>query len=303
MAEPRLHSVQCPVGDAVGAQAGSGHRMAFWEWGAPDAAHTVVCAHGLTRQGRDFDVLAQALVARAPHPLRVLCPDVAGRGRSDWLADPQYYQVPIYTADMLALLAQLQLTQVDWVGTSMGGLIGMGVCTTAVSVGAQVRRLLINDVGPTIEIAALRRIGAYLGQPLRFDTPEQAAAALWAVSSSFGPHTPQQWLDLCRPMLKAAADGAGWVLHYDPAIALPFRMVTDELAEKGQAMAWAVYDQIQAPTLLLRGSQSDLLSAATAAEMGQRGPRARLYTVDGVGHAPTLIAQDQIDVVADFLFA
>ena len=168
--------------------------------------------------------------------------------------------------------------------------------------GAQVRRLLINDVGPTIEIAALRRIGAYLGQPLRFDTPEQAAAALWAVSSSFGPHTPQQWLDLCRPMLKAAADGVGWVLHYDPAIALPFRLVTDELAEKGQAMAWAVYDQIQAPTLLLRGSQSDLLSADTAAEMGQRGPRARLQTVDGVGHAPTLIAPDQIDVVADFLF-
>ena len=303
MAEPRLHYVQCPMGDAVGGQPGSGHRMAYWEWGAPEAAHTVVCAHGLTRQGRDFDVLAQALVARAPHPLRVLCPDVAGRGRSDWLADPQYYQVPIYTAAKLALLAQLQLKQVDWVGTSMGGLIGMGVCTTAPSVGAQVRRLLINDVGPTIEIAALRRIGAYLGQPLHFDTPEQAAAALWAVSSSFGPHTPQQWLDLCRPMLKTAADGAGWVLHYDPAIALPFRMVTDELAEKGQAMAWAVYDQIQTPTLLLRGSQSDLLSAATAAEMGQRGPRARLHTVDGVGHAPTLIAQDQIDVVADFLFA
>ena len=154
MAEPRLHYVQCPVGDAVGAPQGSGHRMAYWEWGAPDAAHTVVCAHGLTRQGRDFDALAQALLARAPYPLRVLCPDVAGRGRSDWLADPQYYQVPIYTADMLALLAQLQLTQVDWVGTSMGGLIGMGVCIAAASVGAQVRRLLINDVGPTIEIAA-----------------------------------------------------------------------------------------------------------------------------------------------------
>ena len=303
MAEPRLQFVQCPLGDAVGAQPGSGHRMACWEWGATDAAHTVVCAHGLTRQGRDFDVLAQALVARSPHPLRVLCPDVAGRGHSDWLADPQHYQVPLYTAAMLALLAQLQLKQVDWVGTSMGGLIGMGVCTTAGSVGAQVRRLVINDVGPTIEIAALRRIGAYLGQPLRFETPEHAAAALWAVSSSFGPHTPQQWLDLCRPMLKPASEGQGWMLHYDPAIALPFRAVTDELAEKGQAMAWAVYDQIETTTLLLRGAESDLLSAATAAEMGQRGPRARLHTFAGVGHAPTLIAPEQIEVVADFLFA
>ena len=303
MAEPVLRFVQCPLGDAVGAAQGSGHRMAYWEWGAHDAAHTVVCAHGLTRQGRDFDVLAQALVARAPHPLRVLCPDVAGRGHSDFLADPQHYQVPLYTAAMLAMLAQLQLTQLDWVGTSMGGLIGMGVCTAASSVGAQVRRLVINDVGPTIEIAALRRIGAYLGQPLRFDTPEQGAAALWAVSSSFGPHTPQQWLDLCRPMLKPAPQGQGWMLHYDPAIALPFRSVTDELAEKGQAMAWAVYDQIVAPTLLLRGADSDLLSAATAAEMGQRGPRAQLHTFAGVGHAPTLVAQEQIDVVADFLFA
>ena len=297
MADPTLNYVPC-------ADANGGHRMAYWQWGAPDAAHTIVCAHGLSRQGRDFDVLAQALLARSSQPLRVVCPDVVGRGQSDWLKNPQGYQLPSYTADMLALLAQLKPATLDWVGTSMGGLIGMAVCAHAQTVGATVRRLVLNDVGPTIQWEALARIGTYLGKAQTFDTLQQAADAMWAISQSFGPHTPAQWLDLSLHMVKATPEGRV-ALHYDPAIAVPFGAVTQEIAAQGEAQLWQLYDSLTAHTLLLllllRGANSDLLSPATAQAMTQRGPKARLVEFAGVGHAPTLIAPDQVDAVASFL--
>ncbi len=281
--------------------------MAYWRWGDVHAAHTVVCAHGLARQGRDFDVLAQALLARAAasgHALQVICPDVVGRGQSDWLADPQGYQLPTYAADMLALLAHLKPQTLDWVGTSMGGLIGMAVCAHAASVGATVRRLVLNDVGPVIQWEALARIGAYLGRSVSFADLQQAADAMWVISTSFGPHTPAQWLELSRHMVKPLPDGqTGVALHYDPAIAVPFRAVTPESAAQGEAALWQLYDSITAQTLLLRGAQSDLLSPQTALQMTARGPHARLLEFAGVGHAPTLIAADQVEAVASFLLA
>ena len=280
------------------------HRMAYWQWGDPQASHTVVCVHGLSRQGRDFDVLAQALVDRSKTPLRVVCPDVVGRGKSDFLTDPQGYQLPTYVADMLQLVSQLKPTTLDWVGTSMGGLIGMLLCAYAPSVGATVRRLVLNDVGPVIQWQALQRIGQYLGKSGQFATVQEAADAMWAISSSFGPHTPAQWLALSQPMLKplAGAQGPGaWTLHYDPAIALPFGAMTAQQAQEGEAFLWQAYDAISAQTLLLRGAQSDLLSVATAQQMTQRGPQAQLVEFAGVGHAPTLIAPDQVDAVADFV--
>lgn len=293
MADPTLNYVPC-------ADANGGHRMAYWQWGAPDAAHTIVCVHGLSRQGRDFDVLAQALLARSAQPLRVVCPDVAGRGQSDWLKDPQGYQLPTYAADMLALLAHLKPATLDWVGTSMGGLIGMAVCAHAQAVGAMVRRLVLNDVGPTLQWEALARIGTYLGKAQTFDSLQQAADAMWAISQSFGPHTPDQWRELSRHMVKPAADGR-IALHYDPAIALPFGAVTQEMAAQGETQLWQLYDSLTAQTLLLRGADSDLLSPATALAMAQRGPKARLVEFAGVGHAPTLIAPDQVDAVTSFL--
>lgn len=295
MTEPTLNYVSCP-------DAGGGHRMAYWQWGQAGAGHVVLCVHGLSRQGRDFDVLAQALCARQPD-LRVVCPDVVGRGQSDWLQDPMGYQLPSYAADMLALLAQLQPTTLDWVGTSMGGLIGMALCGQP-ALPFKVRKLVLNDVGPVIQWQALQRIGSYLGQPVRFASLELAADALWAISASFGPHTREQWLALTRHMVKPATDGqGGFVLHYDPAIALPFRAVTPESAAQGEATLWQLYDAITAQTLLLRGADSDLLSAEAAAAMTQRGPRARRVEFAGVGHAPTLIAPDQVQVVSDFLLS
>ncbi len=304
MIEPVLNELTCP--DASG-----GHRMAYWQWGQPDSAHLVLCVHGLSRQGRDFDVLAQALCAAAgPGGIRVVCPDVVGRGESDWLKDPMGYQLPAYAADMLALLARLQaeapITTLDWVGTSMGGLIGMVVCGQPdLPLPVPVRRLVLNDVGPAIEWPALVRIGQYLGQAGQFGSVQQAADAMWAISSSFGPHTPEQWLALSRPMLKPvdAASGSPWRLHYDPAIAESFKMATEASTQQGQVMLWQLYDNIKAQTLLLRGLNSDLLSAETALAMTQRGPHAQLLAFAGVGHAPTLVADEQVAAVLDFLLA
>ena len=280
--------------------------MAYWEWNAtghPAHPHVIVCAHGLSRQGRDFDTLARAL---APHA-RVICPDVIGRGESDWLQDPQGYQIPLYGGDMLAMLAQVQqqgsIAALDWVGTSMGGLIGMGLAgQPGLPLPTPIRRLVLNDVGPSLNWEALQRIGQYLGAPVRFASEQQGADALWAISTSFGPHTPEQWLALSHPMLRPAAEG-GFKLHYDPAIAVPFKSLTPQMAKDGEAMMWQLYDQITARTLLLRGAVSDLLTPETAAQMLQRGPRPRMLEFAGIGHAPTLVAADQVAAVTQFLLA
>jgi pimeloyl-ACP methyl ester carboxylesterase len=308
MAEPTLNYVPCT--DSAG-----GHRMAYWQWGDAAAAHVIVCAHGLARQGRDFDTLAQALLARSAGALRVVCPDVVGRGRSDWLKNPLEYQVPLYVADMLVLVAQLQarapIAALDWVGTSMGGLIGMGLCGTPALLarstpGAHpllpvpVRRLVLNDVGPQIQWQAIARIGTYLGQTGRFASIEAAADALWAISRTFGPHTREQWLALSQAMARPLPEG-GFTLHYDPAIAVPLRAVTQDTAREGEQALWQLYDAITARTLLTRGAESDLLARETALAMTQRGPRARLVEFAGVGHAPTFIAPDQVDTAASFL--
>ncbi len=283
---PALRHVQCLGSNGL-------HRMAYWEWGEAENPRVVVCVHGLSRQGRDFDELARALAA----DFRVICPDVVGRGQSDWLRDPRGYQIPAYVADMVTLLARLDEAEVSWVGTSMGGLIGMALASLP---GSPIARLVLNDIGPTLEPAALQRIGTYLGDPTVWPSTELAAQALWQVSSSFGPHTEAQWLELCRHQLKPV-EGGGWRLHYDPAIALPFQSMTEETARAGSAALWHSYDAIRCPTLLIRGGQSDLLSRDTAEAMRHRGPQARLVEFAGVGHAPTLVQTEQIRVVTDFL--
>jgi pimeloyl-ACP methyl ester carboxylesterase len=287
LSQPRLRHVQCLAPEGL-------HHMAYWEWGDAGNPRVLVCVHGLTRQGRDFDTLARALAGE----YRVVCPDVVGRGESDWMKNPASYAIPAYVADMVTLLARLDAREVHWVGTSMGGLIGMGLAALPES---PIRRLVLNDVGPAIEYAALARIGTYVGVPVHWATLEEAADALRAISLGFGPHTREQWLELTRPQL--VSDGDGFKPHYDPAIALPFRTVTPELAAAGEAMLWQAYDAIRCPTLVLRGAESDLLARATADAMTQRGPRARLHEVAGVGHAPTLVHADQIALVREFLLA
>lgn len=297
-----------PVSGPVALNGGK-RRMAYWDWPAlPGADHrrVVICVHGLTRQGRDFDALAQAL---QPYT-RVLAVDVAGRGESDWLADPMAYQVGTYAADLAALVMKLRAEQpdvlIDWVGTSMGGLIGM---TVAAQPSLAVRRLVLNDVGPVIEWEALQRIGTYLGQNPSFGNEQEAVDYLASISAGFGPHTPAQWLALSRPMLRLR--NSRWWLHYDPSIAVPFKALVgmaDEAAARqavhaGEAALWELYDAIAAPTLVLRGADSDLITRETTAQMASRGPRARCVEFAHVGHAPTLVALDQIAAVQAFLGA
>jgi pimeloyl-ACP methyl ester carboxylesterase len=287
MTEPRLDHVQCLDGRGL-------HRMAYWEWGDAANPRILVCVHGLSRQGRDFDTLAQALC----QDYRVVCPDVVGRGRSDWLVDPSGYQIPAYVSDMVTLLARLRAAELHWVGTSMGGLIGLGLAALKDS---PIRRLVLNDVGPTIQADALQRIGAYLGEPQHWASEDEAADYLQTISTGFGRHSREQWLALTRPMLKP--HGNGFKPHYDPAIAVPFRAITPQIAQAGEAMLWHSYDAIRCPTLLLRGAQSDLLSPETAEAMTQRGPKARLHEFGEVGHAPMLVVPEQVRVVREFLLA
>lgn len=265
--------------------------MAYIEWGEPDAK-ALVCVHGLTRCARDFDFLAPEMARRG---YRVICPDVAGRGDSAWLKEPMDYAVPTYSKDMLMLMAHLKLESVHWLGTSLGGLIGM---TIAAMPESPIRRLVLNDIGPVLTVPALQRIAAYLGKWPPLPTIEAAEQFVRAVSASFGPHTDAEWRFLTEHVVRRNADGS-LRMHYDPAIAVPFNA---EMPDKDVEL-WKFYDEIRCPTLVLRGEQSDLLTRDAVARMAVRGPRAKAVEIPGVGHAPTLIHADQIAIVRDFLLA
>ena len=299
--QPRLESLICPHPEGQ-------HRMAWWSWGDPSAAHVVVCVHGLTRQGRDFDRLAQALVARAERAgqaIHVVCPDVAGRGHSEWLAQAALYQIPQYASDMLALLGALQrhapIQKLDWVGTSMGGLIGMALAgQPGLPLPVPMRRLVLNDVGPAVAWPSIVRMQQYVGRYGRFDNLSDAAAELRRLSLGFGPVPDDIWLELSSHMVRQLPDG-GLTLHYDPAIGEPIRAMTPEAAQAAEAVVWTLYDQIAAQVLLVRGLESDLLTSETAQAMTERGPKAQLVQWPGCGHAPTLTDPAHIAVLADFL--
>jgi pimeloyl-ACP methyl ester carboxylesterase len=289
MSEPRLQQVTCISATGL-------HRMAYWEWGDSANPRVLICVHGLARQGRDFDTLAADLSS----DYRVVCPDVVGRGRSERLRDPMAYGFPTYVADMVTLIARLDAEQVDWVGTSMGGIIGMLLAAQQDRAGRRlIHKLVLNDVGPAYEQVFVDRLKSYLGQPVHWHSEDEAADALQGISAGFGAHTRQQWLALTGPML--VPDGEGFTLHYDPAIATPIRAMTPEMGAAGEAFLWHCYDQITAPTLVLRGMNSDVLKADTAAAMATRGPHAVVHGFAGIGHAPTLLQADQRAVVRRFL--
>ena len=270
------------------------HRLHYTDWGDEAGERVVICAHGLSRNCRDFDFLAAAL---ADH-LRVVCPDTAGRGRSAWLANKNDYAYPQYLADVNALIARVTAhcdkPAVYWVGTSMGGILGM---LLAALPGSPIRKLVINDVGPVIPAASLQRIGAYLGHDPRFKSYAELEAWVRIISAPFGALTDAQWHHMTLHGAKEHSDGS-WGMCYDPDIAAPFR--------KGAAQnidLWSFWDTITCPTLAIRGAESDLLLKETAEEMQKRGPRARLVEFAGIGHAPMLMAEDQIKVIKDFLLA
>ena len=271
------------------------HRINYCDWGDPSASQVVVCLHGLTRNARDFDVLARAL---EPHG-RIVCPDLVGRGQSDWLVDKSQYAYPQYLADMTAVIARASAglaepSRIDWVGTSIGGLIGM---LLAAQPGNPIRRLVVNDIGPLLPRAARERIATYVGTAPQFASFEEAERYIRTVSARFGPLTDAQWRHLAEHSVHRSAT-EGWRLNYDPDIAVTFRALP-----QSDIALWDVWDRITCPVLVLRGEQSDLLPRETAEAMTRRGPRAELVEFAGVGHAPALMAEDQVDAVRSFLLA
>jgi pimeloyl-ACP methyl ester carboxylesterase len=264
------------------------------EWGDAANPKVLVCVHGLTRCSRDFDFFAQAMADK----YRVVCPDVVGRGRSDWLRNKSLYSIPQYCADMTTLLAKLNAEAVHWVGTSMGGLIGMAL---ACQPETPITRLVLNDVGPVITAVSLERIGTYLGTAPRFDSIEQAEAFVRFVSATFGRFSDEQWRHLTVHVTRTTSDGKV-ELAYDPGIAQAFREMQASGGGKDVEM-WPLYDGIACPTLLLRGATSDLLTHEAAVQMSRRGPSAKLVEVPGVGHAPMLMDTAQVAPVREFLLA
>jgi pimeloyl-ACP methyl ester carboxylesterase len=285
MTQPQIKTVQCisPAGL---------HSMAYKEWGDPDNPNVLICVHGVTRVSDDFDNMARAL--RGTY--RVICPDIVGRGRSDWLKDPQYYQLPQYVNDIVTLIARLDVETLDWFGTSMGGLIGMGLASLPKN---PIRKLILNDIGPGLNSAALDRIGGYIGEAVRFPTFDEAAGYIRAISEPFGPHTDEEWRKLATDVLRQDKDGL-WTRNYDLALAASFKAPTPELAQKTEAVLWHAYDSVKCPTMLVRGEKSDLLTREVAQQMTQRGPKAKLVEIAGVGHAPTFMHADQIAIARDF---
>ena len=282
--EPRERSVQCASPSGL-------HRMAYTEWGDPANPQVLVCVHGLSRNGRDFDDLARAMTDSH----RVVCPDIVGRGRSDWLRDPSGYGVPQYVTDMMVLIARLDVETVQWLGTSMGGLIGMVLASLP---GTPVSRLMLNDVGPAISSESIRRIGEYIGRAPRFAGLEEAERYIRAVSAPFGALSDTQWRALTESSVRPAADG-GLEMIYDPKIADSFHRAT----AAGMIDLWPMFDRVRCPTRIVRGEFSDLLSAEVAQAMTARGPHPDLVQVPGVGHAPMFMDEAQIAIAREFFTA
>jgi pimeloyl-ACP methyl ester carboxylesterase len=270
-----------------GRSLGGFHRVAYTEWGRPSAQPPVICVHGLTRNGRDFDYLARALEAAR----QVFCPDIAGRGRSDWLAGPADYDYPQYLSDMMALIARTDGEKIDWVGPSMGGIIEMLLAAEA---NTPIRRLVINDIGPFIPLIALKRIGIYVGQNPAFDSVDEVEKYMREIYASFGDLSDENWRHLVRYGTRPVPDGK-LALAYDPAIAQVFFAFDQDVD------LWSIYDRIRCPVLLLLGLKSDILAISVAQEMTQRGPRAELLEFPKIGHAPALMDRTKITIIAEFL--
>ncbi len=281
--QPRRRHVVC-------AHPGGLHRMAYYEWGDPGNPRVLLCVHGLTRNAHDFDVLARAMA----NEYRVVCPDIIGRGASDRMENPHFYSFPQYAADMVTLCARLDAKTLDLVGTSMGGLIGMMIAGDELS---PISRLVLNDVGPFLSAEVLQRMSLYMAKEWRFASYGEAEAHLRRIHASFGPLNDAEWGYLARNSIRQAANGS-WEFNYDPKIGEAFRLM---YLTPLPLDLWLFYDRIRCPTLAIRGADSDLLPRAVHREMGQRGPKAKLVQIPGVGHAPTFFRSPEIQVLRDFL--
>ncbi|GJL75392.1 alpha/beta fold hydrolase [Nitrosomonas sp.] len=271
------------------------HHIAYMDWGDTCNPHVVFCVHGLTRNCRDFDYLASALSSQC----RIICPDVVGRGQSDWLEDEKDYDYhPVYLSDATSLIAHIQSQYsvpitIDWVGISMGGLIGMMV---AIEPEITIHRLVLSDIGPLIPVAALKRMSEYVGKDVHFKNLEEFETYIREISAPFGPLTDEQWRHLTIHSARLRSDNT-YSFYYDPKISASFK----EHALLEDIDLWKYWDMLRTSTLVIRGAESDVLLEQTAAEMQERGPKAKIVELPGIGHAPILLDNAQISMVKDFL--
>jgi len=301
---------------------GGFHRIAYLDWGRHSAPRTVVCVHGLSRNSRDFDFLARDLA----RDCRVVCPDVVGRGDSEWLADKRDYSFSTYLSDAAALIARITAptppvyfgtfrgrriaagpAHIDWVGTSMGGLIGM---LLAAKPGSPIRRLVLNDVGPFISWGALYRLKGYAAGGGSFGSAAEVEAYLREACAAFGPLSDEQWRHLAAHGAAASKDGphsTTYHLRYDPAIGETMRVgAPDPEFPLGPNFLsgidlWSTWAEVRCPTLVLRGAESDVLSRDTLLQMQARRTGVEAIEFPGTGHAPALMSDDQIAAVREFL--
>lgn len=267
------------------------HKIAYAQWGEAHNGNVLICVHGLARRGRDFDAFATAL----EDVYRVACPDLPGRGDSHWLPVAADYQPATYLQDMAAMIARMGAEQVDWVGTSLGGLLGMML---AAQPNTPIRKLVVNDIGGFIDLPALQRIAGYVGADPEFDDVAGLEAYLRDIYKPFGVLTDAQWRHLAEVSVRRDPTSDKVRLHYDPRLAEPFKEGFSEPVE-----LWPVWDNVNCPVLILRGEESDILSKDTAEEMLTRGPEAELVEFPGIGHAPMLMDAEQIRIVRGWLTA
>ncbi|QLE98625.1 alpha/beta fold hydrolase [Neptunomonas phycophila] len=262
------------------------HKMAYREWGHLDNERVLVCVHGLARNGRDFDDIAKALSRH----YRVICPDIVGRGESDWLKDPTGYTFAQYLSDIMSLLARLNVKEVDWLGTSMGGLLGIML---AAYPNSPIKRLILNDVGPFVSKEALKRIGEYL-KPSWYESVADAKAAMQANYPALRYIREEQWQHLVRYGYRL--DSKGWTQHYDPAIGDMARANSSEDVD-----LWPFWQGIQCPQLLIWGEASDVLRRDTVEQMQQLNPALSLYALPDIEHVPSLMEEEHIETITTWL--
>lgn len=271
--------------------------MAYWLWSSNEAVErTLLCVHGLTRNGRDFDYLAQTL----SDSYNILCPDIIGRGKSGWLTNTTHYTVDTYIADLLALLDSRKITQVDWVGTSMGGIIGMQLAATRPNL---IRKLVLNDIGGLISATGLQRINSYAGLQMMFTDRSSAEAYLRNSFAPFGITQEDHWQHMLEHSFAILSNGE-YQLTYDPGILDLMRDPAKKLANPVDIPLWPLWDAITCPTLVIRGETSDILTAETLEEMVKRKPElTATLTIPNTGHAPALMEASQTQFIKDWLLS
>lgn len=261
------------------------HTIAYTDWGDTSQSHAVICVHGLSRNGRDFDPLAQAL---AQQGYRVLCPDMPGRGQSAWFQDSQDYNYPQYLQALTSLIAHAQLTSVDWIGTSMGGILGMFMATQA---HTPIRNLILNDVGAFIPGSSLKTIKRYLSLMPTFKKRETAQKFLQQILSTFGPITSDQLTHLVE---------YSFFLNKKQRFQLAFDPKILETLVPEDVDLWPFWERLTCPVFLIRGAHSKVLPDPVARQMCQR-EHTHFHCVEDAGHAPALMAPEQIAPVIAWL--